>query len=59
MFPLNSSTQSFNRNSLTIVNYGLKIPSGSFGGYSSLNSASKNTKNKLILLFYSIFLRYI
>jgi len=42
MFPLNSSTQSFNINSLTIVNYGLKIPGASFGSYSSLNSASKN-----------------
>jgi hypothetical protein len=42
MFPLNSSTQSFNRNSLTVVNYGLKIPDASFGMYSSLNSASKS-----------------
>lgn len=42
MFPLNSSTQAFNINSLTIVNYGLKIPKGSYGSYTSLNSSSKN-----------------
>ncbi len=55
MFALNSSTQSFNRNSLTVVNYGLKIPPASYGTYSSLNSASKNIKKlyfNFILLWY-------
>ncbi|CAF0916171.1 unnamed protein product [Rotaria sp. Silwood1] len=46
MFPLNSTTQSFNRNSLTIVNYGLKIPVASVGTYSSLNSAIINEANQ-------------
>ncbi|CAF4036975.1 unnamed protein product [Adineta steineri] len=39
MYAINSSTQTFTRNGLTIVNFGLKIPPSSVGMYSSLNSA--------------------
>ncbi|CAF2512453.1 unnamed protein product [Rotaria sp. Silwood2] len=46
IFPFNSTTQSFDRNSLTIVNYGLKIPVASVGTYSSLNSAIVNEVNQ-------------
>ncbi|CAF3632430.1 unnamed protein product [Rotaria sordida] len=46
IFPLNSTTQLFNRNSLTIVNYGLKVPVASIGTYSSLNSAIINEVNQ-------------
>jgi len=53
MFPLNSSTQLFNINGLTVVNYGLKIPPASTGSYSSLTSASKNLKQKFV--FFSFY----
>ncbi len=53
MFPLNSSTQLFNINGLTVVNYGLKIPPASTGSYSSLISASKNLKQKFV--FFSFY----
>ncbi|UJR30625.1 hypothetical protein I4U23_018150 [Adineta vaga] len=46
MFALNSTTQSFTRNGLTIANYGLKIPSASYGMYSSLSSAIANEANQ-------------
>jgi len=58
MFPLNTSTQSFNINSLTIVNYGLKIPEGSFGSYTQLTSASKNIR-KTKFYFISSFFCYL
>jgi hypothetical protein len=52
MFPLNTSSQSFNINTLTVVNYGLKIPIGSFGSYSSLNSASNTIKKYFFRLLF-------
>ncbi len=51
MFAINSSTQSYNINSLTVVNYGLKIPTASYGTYSSLNSSSKILKKLMFDLF--------
>ena len=41
LFPLNSTTQAFNQNTLTIAQYGLKIPPTSHGGYSALTSTGK------------------
>ncbi|CAF2076674.1 unnamed protein product [Rotaria magnacalcarata] len=45
-FPLSSTTQPFNINSLTVANYGLKIPVASYGTYSSLSSSIINEPNQ-------------
>ncbi|CAF3743558.1 unnamed protein product [Rotaria socialis] len=45
-FPLSSTAQPFNINSLTVINYGLKVPVASYGTYSSLSSSIINEPNQ-------------